>query len=402
MQKPAWKLLLFSVVLITLVVFAVVAQAQDNPLATQAQAAVTPYHPAAAAFATPLPKPASPAASEGPDPDRKWEIEFHGGGMFTTNPDGGSSNLPGPGAPFTTGAGSPSRAVSSFYFGDGALLFNQYLAAFGCAPACTEMTPLDPVLTTRTADRDNGGDFGFRISRDITPRWAIEANFDYSLANLRIRSAGLTGIEASRASWAAAWNNWFPFTFGTGISVTSTATIDRAEGHQIFGTAGVNVNLLTEGKLIPYLSFGGGALANTGDLPSALLVGNYQVTFGGPHNVTDTVLVNWDMPGVQGVGYVGGGFKYYVTPRWGFRLDVRDYLSGNGLRQSVSALPNVATLAPAESIAASGTTPDLNFSNDPTVGQDTLSGPALTRFRTFTGDGVRNQIVASGGIFFRF
>ncbi|HXZ26691.1 MAG TPA: hypothetical protein VEG08_01705 [Terriglobales bacterium] len=405
MQKPAWKLFLFLTVLMTLVLYTGIVQAQESAATAQPQAAAAPYHPAAAAFATPAPKASSSTMSEGPDPDRKWEIEFHGGGMFSTNPDGGAATLPGPGAPFTDNNGNPSRAVSSFYFGDGALFFNQLITnAFCTGVTCTPITPLDPVLTTRTAERDNGGAFGFRISRDITPRWAIEANFDYSLANLRINSTGLAGIEASRASWATGWNNFFTnVTFGTGIVTTSVATIDRSEGHQIFGTAGVNVNLLTEGRVIPYLSFGGGALANTGDLPSALLVGNYQVTFLGPHNVTDTVLINWDMPGVQGVGYVGGGFKYYVTSRWGIRVDVRDYLSGNGLKQYVSALPVVATLTPAETIAGPpGTTPDVQFSNNPPTGPDTLSGPALTRFRTFSGDGVRNQIVVSGGIFFRF
>jgi len=409
MQKPVWKLLLFSLLLLTLVVFAGTVQAQENAPAAQPQAAAAaPYHPAAAAFATPAPKPSTSAMSEGPDPDRKWEIEFHGGGIFSTNPDGGTATLPGPGAGFTTESGSTSRAISSYYFGDGALLFNQFIAQVvtlgPCAGVCTNITPLDPVLTSRTAERDNGGAFGFRISRDITPRWAIEANFDYSLANLRINSAGVNGIEASRASWATGWTNFFSISTGTGPVVTSTSAIDRSEGHQIFGTAGVNVNLLTEGKVIPYLSFGGGALANTGDLPSAALVGNFQINFfGAPYNNTDAVLVNWTMPGVQGVGYVGGGFKYYVTPRWGIRLDVRDYLSGNGLKQYVSASPLVATLTPAQAIAGPATlNPDIQFSNDPPSGPDTLSGPALTRFRTFSGDGIRNQIVVSGGIFFRF
>ena len=406
MQKAAWKLLLVLSLLLTLVIFSGAAQAQQSSTAAQPQAQAAPYQPGAAAFATPAAKPSSSSvSSEGPDPDRKWEVEFHGGGILSTNPDGGASALPPPGVPFVTEGVLTSRAISSYYFGDGALLFNQFIAAAGpLCPTCTPIVPLDPVLTTRTAERAHGGAFGFRASRDISPRWAIEVNFDFNLGQMELTSPALAGIEATRASWSAAFANLAasvpPF---TGVSSTSVSTVRATEGHQIFGTAGVNVNLLTEGRLIPYVSIGGGALANTGDLPSALLVGNFQFTDGGaPHNNTDTVLVNWELPDVQGVGYFGGGFKYYVTPRWGFRFDVRDYLSGNGLRQSISALPTVATLAPGAAQVFSGASPTIQLSNDPTIARDTLSGPVLTRFRTFSGDGIRNQIVVSGGVFFRF
>jgi len=400
MQKPAWKLLLFSVLLITLLAFAVAAQAQENAATAQPQAAAAPYHPAAAAFATPLPKPASPAVTEGPDPSRKWEIEVHGGGAFANSPHDGTGTLPAAGATFTTVNATTSRAISSYYFGDGTLLYNQAVDAAAFPGITTHITPLDPILTTRTAERDNGGAFGFRLSRDIARRWAIEANFDYSLANLRVNSTGLAGIEASRATWATAWTENF-----TGFTpvVTSVSAIDRSEGQQIFGTVGINLNLVSEGRVVPYLSFGGGALASVGDLPSATLVGNFQVTIrGGPHNNTDAVLINWSTPDLQAVGYFGGGIKYYVTPRWGFRIDARDYLSGNGLEQFVSTSPAVLTLTPAQTIAFSGVSPNLQLSNNPPDGPDTLSGPALTRFRTFSGEGIRNQAVVSGGIFFRF
>jgi hypothetical protein len=66
----------------------------------------------------------------------KWEIEFHSGGMSPTNPTTGSVSLPGPGEAFTTAGIYPppappsiavatSRRESSWYFGDGATLFNQ-------------------------------------------------------------------------------------------------------------------------------------------------------------------------------------------------------------------------------------------------------------------------------------
>src|ERR1700674_2952248 len=77
----------------------------------------------------------SPAAAQMADPG-KWEIEFHGGGMSPTNPTSGSVSLPGAGQAFTTAAiyappappvitVASSRRESSWYFGDGAVLFNQ-------------------------------------------------------------------------------------------------------------------------------------------------------------------------------------------------------------------------------------------------------------------------------------
>ncbi len=400
MQKSAGKVFLSILLVSILILFVGMAQAQENSTAGQAQASATPYNPAAAAFATPAPKPARPAASEGPDPDRKWEVEFHGGGAFATNPDGGSSFLPAPGTPFTTVTGPTSRAISSYYFGDGTLLYNQAVDAAGFVGITAHIVPLDPILTRPTANRNHGAAFGLRASRDISPRWAIEVNLDYSLGEMELNSAALAGIEASRASWATAWGQNLS---GFAPVISSVSTIHRREGHQLFGTAGANVNLLTEGRLIPYLSFGGGALANTGDLPSAALVGNFSVTiFGIPHNNTDAVLINWEMPGVQGVGYVGGGVKYYVTPRWGIRFDVRDYLSANGLRQTISAVPDVRTLAPGGAQVFSVVSPTLQLSNNPAIARDTLSGPVLNHFRTFSGDGIRNQIVVSGGVFLRF
>jgi hypothetical protein len=67
----------------------------------------------------------------------KWEVEFHGGGLFSTNPMGGAITLPAPGQPFMTVAASPtappppSRYQPSWYFGDGTLLFNQAAMALG-------------------------------------------------------------------------------------------------------------------------------------------------------------------------------------------------------------------------------------------------------------------------------
>src|SRR5687768_10336490 len=66
----------------------------------------------------------------------RWEVEFHGGGNLLTSPTGGTVSLPGPGAVFTTATANPteSRREPSWYFGDGALLFNQAVEALAQLP----------------------------------------------------------------------------------------------------------------------------------------------------------------------------------------------------------------------------------------------------------------------------
>ena len=89
-----------------------------------------------------------PAAAQTND-DRKWEVEIYGGGMWPTDPSGGTTSLPAPGQVFTTATTMPtpapsSRRESSWYFGDGAVLFNQAVSALAMLPG--RISTLDPVL----------------------------------------------------------------------------------------------------------------------------------------------------------------------------------------------------------------------------------------------------------------
>ncbi len=92
--------------------------------------------------------------------ERKWEVEVHGGGMLAANnPTEGAATLPDPGAPFTTQLGAASRRVSSWYFGDGALLRVRGLAADalpvadegGVLPARLAHEGLQPLLRQSAA-----------------------------------------------------------------------------------------------------------------------------------------------------------------------------------------------------------------------------------------------------------
>ena len=110
---------------------------------------------------------ASPSAAQTTG-SGKWEIEFHGGGVWSTNPTGGTVSLPGPGEVFFSPSNVPaigpaihaSRRQSSWYFGDGALLFNglaDSLGATGQAVFSGRISPLIPYSDGRSAPSGTGG-----------------------------------------------------------------------------------------------------------------------------------------------------------------------------------------------------------------------------------------------------
>src|SRR6266850_998325 len=376
------------------------AQIKDITLASQdvANTAKVAY-PGTPGLAVP-PKKAAAASSDGPDSSRPWEIEFHGGGMFATNPDGGSSALPAPGASFTAGSGGSSRAISSSMFGDGAALFNTVITNGGPVGS-TVITPLDPVLNSNIVERKASGGIGMRLSRDITPRCGIYFSTYYSFAPNEITGRALAGVEATRASWVAAHSDNFTNGCGCVNSVGAISDIQRSEGSQLFFTGAVNINLLTERRFIPYITLGGGAVVNTGSNPHAGIFGQYSVLIGGEHAATDQINVRSQMDSVQGTFLAGIGAKYYVTPRWGLRFDFRDHVTPYRVTTRLDASPFLPNI-PGSGPVGPGGDPTLQFSNDASLGQDTLSGPQLRGFRTFRSDGVQNLFNVSVGVFFRF
>jgi hypothetical protein len=342
----------------------------------------------AAAMAAPPPKAASRLrySGEGRDRNRPWEIEFHGGGFFSTDSGAGNTFALPTGTPFTTVNGTPSLFVSSYMFGDGASLANAVIAAGGFGG---NIVPLDPRQAWGT--RSNGPSIGFRLSRDIGAYLNTELNFDWSFSPVEIRDNRLLQLEATRASFGT----FFPIPTPEG----AISDVRRSVGQQLFYTGVVNVYLKPTGKVLPYLSFGAGGVSDVGPLPHAGIFGQYA--FVPTHQETDVVnLEAGSKHSTHFVGVLGFGLKYFATPQWGLRLDVRDHVTRNYVDTILSAHPIVATLTPGDAISFA-TTPDIQFSNDPSQGASSLSGE-INRVRTFKGDGINNQINLSVGVFYRF
>ena len=184
----------------------------------------------------------------------KWEVEFHGGGLFSTNPSGGTISLPAPGQPFMTIAATPttsplpSRYEPSWSFGDGALLFNQAATALGQLP--DQIVPLDRVLAGPLGEHRGGGSIGVRVGRVLTPRVTAELGVDLGFAPLRITAANGDAIETARAGFIQAWRGVILFNRNRVLnSLTSTATLADGSARQLFTSGAVNINLTTSGAL---------------------------------------------------------------------------------------------------------------------------------------------------------
>ena len=155
-------------------------------------------------------------------------------------------------------------------------------------------------------------------------------------------------------------------------------------------------------------------ISTTGKIPSAMLQGNYRFLLpgGAPIDETDTVTVRHDLSSHTVAGVLGGGVKYFVSPRGGVRIGARLFLGGNTANTLLDAAPHVALGLAPPGRGVLGAEPSIQFSNnssDPVtalnvtaVAASTLTGPAITGLRTFSGSGVVRDTNIRAGVFWRF
>lgn len=343
---------------------------------------------------------------------RKWEIEGHFGGSFFSNPTSGRAQLPpvgasyqvGPLFPFPPGFPTewpPSREVSSWFFGDGSVLFNDARRAVGFLSPVS-ITALDPTLTRAGSDRDNGLLLGFRVARTLNDRLSAEFSFDASRGRVRMSDDARVAIETTGTSFEQAFDSLSPIGFE---SVESNVTIHREGGGQLTTTGALTVNLLTRHRWTPYATIGGGVVSGTGDMPRATLVGKYQVVdvlegTGILVDDTDTVSVRYEM-NPAALLLLGGGFKFDLSPRAGIRGDVRLGIASNRGRVVIDTEASHAGVS-YFSLALIGPNSTAVFSSPGNARQPSLSGPALAGFETFTGTRYQVDTAITIGYFTRF
>lgn len=348
----------------------------------------------------PVRKPAGPP---------KWRLEFHLSAMVADHPGGGTGIDAFPaGATFTTVNSelfSATRSVPSWYFGDGAVLFNQVrtlLAGQGAA-AVPELVPLDEMLRSSSAHRKASPGFGFRFARQLTPKIAAEFSFDRNPTRLELTAAGADAVEASRLSFLNAFNGLVAVIPQTGGVVTSTTTLREEEGAQTLLTGALVLNLWTSGKLTAHAIAGVGTMATSNQQLTVELRGNYRFNWGGTgslFNESDFLSIELTDAERSLVGVFGGGITWDLSRRQGLRADVRILAGNNGLQTLVDASPFAQTGTLPDPIATR-TNPAIQFSNQTGV-RSSLSDTTTNELVTFSGGGFGSRVQLGVGYFVKF
>ena len=337
----------------------------------------------------------STAAAQ-PSSAGRWEIEAYGGASIGRALAGGSRAVPPPGPPILTSSPAlSSRQVSSWLFGDGAGLLNSVNDQFGIS---THVTPLDAAFVPLSST--TGASWGIRVRRSLRPRVSAEFGMDM------LGRSSARGLDAAAAEAASSFKIAFADLLATGplsgVFVEATPTSKAATGSDLVVSGALHLRLSSMGAFVPYVTAGAGVMTGAGRLPSATIEAHYQFSIlgGVPIDERDAVTLRYAR-GATLVGVFGGGLCRDFSDRWGLSIDGRVFVGRNDTRLLLDASPSVARGTPADFIET-GTSPEIQFSNDPAIGrQSTLSGAALNGFTVFSG-GLQTRVLVSVGVFRRF
>ena len=325
---------------------------------------------------------------------------MHGGFSHAILPSGGTSSLPPPGPPLQTASPTfSSRQIPSWFFGDGAALLNDVNAMFG-VPA--RVAPFDAALEALNLDYKTRTTIGVRVRRAITDRYSAEFAIEVLGGSADIDDELLSAVELARDSFSAAMTALLgegPFT--SPVVDARSSTIHGAN-REIVVTGGATYRFPERGGFVPYLSFGGGVLSGTGDLPSMTLTGTYRfrILDEVPIEEVDRVTLRYTQR-TGFVGMFGAGVQRIVGAGWGLQADGRVLMGPSRARLLIDADPAVVRGTPADSTETT-TSPSIQFSNDPSIGRvSTLSG-ALNGFEAFKGSGIQTRILITFGVFMTF
>jgi hypothetical protein len=339
-----------------------------------------------------------------PRREAKWTAEVYAGAVMSPTPTGGDAAPFPTGSTFRTEPGAPSRANASWYFGDGAALFNEVNAQFASRfnRRFPQLAPLDAMLTSAALGRRGAGNFGVRATRRLTKRFGVEVSFDGSRERLQVTSAAKEAIEAARASFERGFSGLLATLPQTRLQVISTAEIDDASSTRQRMIAGaLTIALTKHRRLATHALVGGGRLFGRADAIDARLRGNYQFRFIDtfPIDETDTVTIRFTDRGTGAVGVFGGGVTSDFGGRHGVRADVRLIVGGSGISTSIDASASAQRTAPFVALP-SNTSPSLQFS---TIAGDrsSLTG-SIAGLNTFIGSGFDTRILLTVGYFVRF
>jgi hypothetical protein len=342
----------------------------------------------------------TPIRDSGADhPSPKWEVTFRGGGGMTSVPSSGTASLPAAGATRTIVPPITTRSVPSWFFGDGAQLFNLH------AIQNNTIVPLDGIVGGPAVSGSSGGAFGVTVSRRLTRRFRLNFSVDGAHVPPSFSGAARAAISASTNSFGSAFGAVLRPLAGTSTFTTSSgAGVTDGTGLEWTATSTLDVTVHEAGRSRFYATLGGGIVGDPGDAPTATLTGNYAFsTFFSAYNETDALTIQAGTSGKRWTGVFGGGWTYGLTKHLALNADVRIGVSQGGLKTLVSTAPThtVSTSNPA--IISIGQSPAIVLDNIDLTGFtfSTLS-TKLNNLQTFVTTGAQIHVLVSAGLVMRF
>jgi hypothetical protein len=333
----------------------------------------------------------------------RWTVEVYGGWSGGSTPTGGAAKDAFPaGAPFTTEAGTPSRAHSSWYFGDGARLFNEVAASFTQINGrpLARLVPLDTALHSAALGQESAPLFGARVGRVLTSRLRVEVLFERG-GSVSPTGAFQEAVSRSSDAFRVAFTGLLGTAPVTGLAVTSTAEQPSASNGQVRILGSLTWMVAERGRLGLHVTGGGGVALRTGTQPELRIAGDYQFSLYGtsPMHESDRLVIRLDEPDRAPIGLAGGALTYRLSRRTSVRADVRVLVGANRATTTLQASPaKTASTLPA--VLPSVTSPAIQFSTK-TSAPSSLSGPALDLV-VFQASGVAARMQGTIGFVMHF
>lgn len=323
----------------------------------------------------------------------RWTIHFHGGASVVPDPGSGRTALPAPAPTVSTIPGVPTRAVPSWFFGDGLTLMNQVNAQL--QPSLVA-SGLDPLLARSALSGGVAPAFGVRVTRSLTTRLSIEGAVSLQTGGITMSDEVRAITDGALTSFRAFWQ-----TARQPTIVEAQAQYDDESGRQLTSTAALRLHLVgSQGRSL-FAIAGGGVRSTFGHESTMTLEGVYSIRSGLlEFTEVDNVTLSFDVDRHVPVGLLGIGWEQPVSARAGFSLEVRAHIGRSGVSTRVSTAPERNELPSGVTVVVLGRDPTIYVSN--TRFADSSLTTNLTNFRTYEDRGVQAQTAITGGLFFRF
>ncbi len=272
------------------------------------------------------------------------------------------------------------------------------------------------MLTTRSANRGSGSTWGVTISRDLSAHLSADFNVDRNNQTLRLTSAAADAIEATRAAFLATWQPLIAATRPDALAFIDVPTVTARNseltgaGYQIAASGTLTYRLKPGSGFDPFITVGAGILADHAEItPSSVLTGFYAVAVPEPNSavgfnilVAQNAMVTIHIADHSSrlVGILGSGVDKALSPSGGLRFTARLAFGSDRPETTIDASPTT----PISQGPGSPFNGVFTFFNAATtvILPTTLSGPSLTGFKTFIGQGTRIESTITVGYFFRF